>query len=685
MHGLSRLLILVAVAGTMGGFGQGPLPDDLGPAEFYRPPQLTLMTGFIKDPQHTGYTVEEWARGIGKNFDAEQLVSRCHRAGVAQIIWYDKWIDGLVFHHTKTTSFRTERDFLADLAPACKRHGIKLVIYFNTFYDGNPEFAQWACRDQRGRPISFSPFWPLNMLSIYSPFREKALEQIGELLEVYDVDGIWLDVPSYTRFSHDRWTREAFQRQFGKPLEEASPGERQRFAIESVVNWNREVAAFVRGIKPAAVVTTNHLMNPLQEGPLSAAGMAEPVDYFSTECHTLELQLERVPVLSEFTKPAEVGTLISDDWFSPLHSGPLKSSKSPDEMSLEAAAVLGGGVNLYLALALGRDGTTDEDTLRLLDQVGNWLKKRRPYLTGTENFADVGIALGTVKPRDVFWPGGSSAYEGEISALEENLRRHGHLVRRLLNSPHLSRWEKIGAGTRTVVVPDRESLSAADAGRIDEFVRGGGKVVAFGRGMALAGSNGTTTAAAMFGVDNAGPILAGRGDMPINVRWAGHNAELLSSPLYLQPRSAEVLLWGTTRREGQIPLLTRNRAGRGYAYAVAVPEEAILGTPELAAYIWREVIGAPLWRLDGRGERYVVRIRRQRARLIVHFMDTLTTKEGPMNRYRPAYARLSLNTEFVPFSSATVVPDNRPLKVSSQGRWKSFQVYANPELTIVLE
>ena len=28
------------------------LPKDLGPAEYYRPPQLTLMIGFIKDPQH---------------------------------------------------------------------------------------------------------------------------------------------------------------------------------------------------------------------------------------------------------------------------------------------------------------------------------------------------------------------------------------------------------------------------------------------------------------------------------------------------------------------------------------------------------------------------------------------------------------------------------------------------------
>ena len=132
------------------------MPKDLGPAEYYRPPQLTLMVGFIKDPQHQNFTVPEWAKDIGENFDAARIAERCKRAGVTQITWYDKWIDGLVFHNTKTTSYHTERDFLAELAPECRKRGIKLVIYFNTYYDDNPEFAAWACVDQRGKPISFS-------------------------------------------------------------------------------------------------------------------------------------------------------------------------------------------------------------------------------------------------------------------------------------------------------------------------------------------------------------------------------------------------------------------------------------------------------------------------------------------------------------------------------------------------
>ena len=155
--------VLLSVSAITAGAQQAA---NLGRAEWYRPPQLSIMVGFIKDPEHGNFTVKQWADGIGGRFDAAQFVERAHRAGVAEIIWYDKWIDGLVFRKTKTTGYVTERDFLAELAPQCKKHGIKLVIYFNTFYDGNPEFQQWAAVDQRGTPIPFSPNWPLNLLSI---------------------------------------------------------------------------------------------------------------------------------------------------------------------------------------------------------------------------------------------------------------------------------------------------------------------------------------------------------------------------------------------------------------------------------------------------------------------------------------------------------------------------------------
>jgi hypothetical protein len=667
-----------------------PLPKDLGPAEYYRPPQLTLMIGFIKDPQHKNFTVPQWAKGIGKNFDAVQIAERSKRAGVAQIIWYDKWIDGLVFHKTKTTSYHTERDFLAELAPECRKRGIKLVIYFNTYYDGNPEFAPWACVDQRGKPIPFSPFWPENLLSMYSPFREKALEQIRELFVDYGVDGIWLDVPTYASISYDRWTREAFKKQYGKDMDEASAPERAKFWVESSVNWNREVAAFVRKLKPAATVTTNALVDPVAGGPAWAAGMGEPLDYFSTELHTIDLQQKFAPIVGEIYKPFEAGTLISDDWFTPLNSGPVKTSKSMDQMHVELASILTAGLNIYLAVAPGHDGTLDEGTMKLLDFTGEWLRARRPWIEGAEDVTDVAILLGTANPKELQWPGGAPGYGDELSKLEAQLRANGYLPHRLINCVGSRRYDSIAQTVRTVIAPDRAQLTASDAEMLEGFVRRGGKVLAIGRGVGLAGTDEPSRAASMFGVHGSGYVLPGVVGS-LDVKWNDRELSMPGPILHVKPTSAEPLLWASVWTAGEMPVFTRNRVGNGTAYALTTTESALTEKPDLLRYLCKETIGQPLWKVEINPERYLVRIRRQNHRYVVHVIDSLTTKEGPMSeayntqRYRPLYTKLAVNSELVPFQKATVVPDNRPAQISTDGIWKTMEIYPDPELTIVLE
>ena len=54
---------------------------------------------------------------LGGKFDADQWVKDFKEAGASHVVFYDKWIDGLVFHDTKTTGFKTKRDFLGKWPP----------------------------------------------------------------------------------------------------------------------------------------------------------------------------------------------------------------------------------------------------------------------------------------------------------------------------------------------------------------------------------------------------------------------------------------------------------------------------------------------------------------------------------------------------------------------------------------
>ena len=93
----------------------------------------------------------------------------------------------------KTTSFRG-RDFLAEIAGACRRRGLPLVIYFNAISDGNPEFDEWSLLDRQGKPIVFSPGWPTRYQMLHSPFRQKCLEQVREGLEDYEALSLLADL-----------------------------------------------------------------------------------------------------------------------------------------------------------------------------------------------------------------------------------------------------------------------------------------------------------------------------------------------------------------------------------------------------------------------------------------------------------------------------------------------------------
>ena len=505
-----------------------------------------------------------------------------------------------------------------------------------------------------------------------------------KLLVDYDVDGIWLDVPNYSTFSLDPWTQAAFRKQYGKTAEDSTPEERRRFAVDSVVNWTQEIASYVRNSKPSAVVTYNGASDPLSSGPRLAIGMARFVDYFSEELHDPRAQQDNLSRLSQYVKPVEGGYLVSDDWFTPLGNGPLKTNQSEDQITRAAAMMFGGGLNLYLALALGHDGTTDRGSIDLLRTAGKWLKERREYLESTANFGDVGIVLGTADLNDLVWPGGPLSSGQEIVAQETSLRKAGYLPVRLLNSPNQQRWDEIPAAVRTLIIPDRVNLSAAERDQVRSFLQRGGKVLAFGRGAGLARSDATPKAHEAFGVTSAG-YLDSAAYEGIRIEWKGKPVSLKPPLVLVRPKSADVLLWGHVQTEGSLPILASNRVGSGTAYFSTLTESAFSEGSDVLTYLWKEAIGEPVWRIDEDPGRYFVILRQQKARIVAHIIDDLTWNGGPMARYRPQYVHLHLNSGVVPFQNATILPDKQTIPVTTGGSWRVLELYPNVEITLVLE
>lgn len=146
---------------------------------------------------------EEYA-GFAKQFnpdkyDPEAWVRMAQEAGMKYIVITSKHHDGFAMFDTKASDWSIMKaapygkDLLKPLAEACRRHGIKLGLYYsqaNDWYNpgGAAAFGQWDST-QRG--------------SMDEYIDKVAVPQVREILSKYgDIAELWWDVP--TGMTHER-------------------------------------------------------------------------------------------------------------------------------------------------------------------------------------------------------------------------------------------------------------------------------------------------------------------------------------------------------------------------------------------------------------------------------------------------------------------------------------------------
>ena len=141
-------------------------------------------------------------------FDAEEWVKLAKDAGMQYIVITSKHHDGFALYHSKVDPFNVVdatpfgRDIIRELADACKKHGIRLGLYYSQYVDWREEHAGgWRSvrftKDGVGH--TWSNFWdfPVHDHKNYWIAWEKKLKpQLREILTEYgDIATLWCDTP----------------------------------------------------------------------------------------------------------------------------------------------------------------------------------------------------------------------------------------------------------------------------------------------------------------------------------------------------------------------------------------------------------------------------------------------------------------------------------------------------------
>ena len=139
-------------------------------------------------------------------FNADEWVKCAKNAGMAYIVFTAKHHDGFAMYHSRVSRFNVVdatpwgRDVLRELAYACRRHGMKLGIYYSHCLDWRESDAGDPGSDSRKNfGMSWGNDWDFPdhaNKNFNAYFHRKALPQIRELLTEYGpVFLLWFDCP----------------------------------------------------------------------------------------------------------------------------------------------------------------------------------------------------------------------------------------------------------------------------------------------------------------------------------------------------------------------------------------------------------------------------------------------------------------------------------------------------------
>ena len=230
-------------------------------------------------------------RGVATRFDPDHLIHEFVRARINVAVIFAKCQYGNFYYNTRIGHKHIglgDLDLLGEMIERAHRHDIRVIGYYSNMWDTQVarDHPEWMAEEADG---SYSyDRWPT--LSLLSPYRNLVHAHLREMFSLYDLDGVWSDILSDLP-TYDRYTRERFERDLGKPMPRSSkePGwiELIRWQQDVLYEYLQESYDVVKSLKPDAAYVINFYGTPYA---LSSQGLSfkhlKLSDMGSTEGYT---------------------------------------------------------------------------------------------------------------------------------------------------------------------------------------------------------------------------------------------------------------------------------------------------------------------------------------------------------------------------------------------------------------
>lgn len=471
---------------------------------------------------HLLYVSPDWVPDRGARFDAPKLAQLLQEGCIGAAELYCKDVHGINYYPARTGLGEPyPRDVVGELVAAAHARGIKLIPYYCVGWDGRVgrRHPEWVMRDAQGSEKWVGNQFPWTCIN--TGYRQFALEQIAELIDKYDADGLFIDifVDNIVGGCYCPDCERLFLEKYGipQPRDLTVPenvAAVKQFQADSYVDFLEKVAGGLKARRPGAALTFNGV------GGITAntTRFTRLVDWTSVEAHApfFFQQSRTCKVLRSQGKPFEIMTagccksireggswLLEGmgDWVSFM-------PKPTCALKLEAAVSLAHGGTVTFGLNIHPDGSVPPEEVRPLQEVGRWIAERRDLFEGSAPESDAVILW-----NEESYAAADLDLETRFGRLAGDLPIQGLHAGLLGNHTQFDIVRFADASLeayKLVLLPENFVTSPAEEERLRAYVAGGGTLLAC-HGASLVDAMGRKRAnfglADVFGLDYAGSYI----------------------------------------------------------------------------------------------------------------------------------------------------------------------------------
>lgn len=423
---------------------------------------------------------------IGADFNPQEFVQTLKEARVNSISVFAKCHHGWSYYPTKVGKPHPhlKTDLLGGMVDACHKEGIRVHAYTTVVWDElaweeHPEWrVVWADGRLGGFGGPLKPGW--KNLCMNTGYADYVIRQIEEVLDLYPVDGIFIDI---TRYLGGPCVCSTCLRQMqAEGVDPLDADQRYRFSLEAERRFMHRCSQAIRakekerGSGPVAIFYNSRLRVEWDE---ALSNRPEMEDFTHLEIESLPggfWGYSHFPLFVRYFQTYDRPLVAMTGRFHTTW-GDFGGLRNRAALEFECFQALAHGAGCSIGDQLHPRGRLDPTVYRRIGEVYAEVERREPWVIDTQALPEVGVITVNGAPGKAGDDSLPLSDLGALYILEQEKIQFQVLDNRSDLSPY-----------RVVILPDSVAVDAQLAEKLRSYLKAGGKLLVSDRS-ALSGED----------------------------------------------------------------------------------------------------------------------------------------------------------------------------------------------------